>query len=286
MACGVLKIFIPYQYYHRNQKVNTKGSSKTFKWEWTREKYTKNGLEAQIQNVCMGSRRQGQQSASRTPGAPCSRSCTAKYTWCPRRWWGAPRCSAGWTPETRWSKSLSTSFAPNPQYGVDDGGDYGLWYLAPVILEQVFHSLQLHNLTMSMELSNLLDTPGHVKVQTKTHPVGQKLEDVFENEIWEIHPSSWNIRALLKILLLWSTHWILFRLSVPPFSSWSCSLSNFIQSFFSPHLWISFPLLQLVCISYLCIFQLVCPTADSQWGNFAPQSLPLLLMLETGSLQV
>ena len=86
--------------------------------------------------------------------------------------------------------SLSTSFAPNPQYGVGDGGDYGVQVIALAILVQVFHSIQLHNLTMSMELSKLLDTPGHVKVQTKTHPVGQKLEDVFENEIWEIHPSS------------------------------------------------------------------------------------------------
>ena len=121
-------------------------------------KIQQKGLGSQIQDVWMGSRRQGQQPATRTPGVPCSRSCTAKYTWCPRRWWGAPRCSGGWTPETRWSMSLSTSFAPNPQYGVGDGGDYGVQVIALAILVQVFHSIQLHNLTMWMGLSKFLDT--------------------------------------------------------------------------------------------------------------------------------
>ena len=67
---------------------------------------------------------------------------------------------------------------------------------------------------------------------------------MLKNEIWEIHPSSWNIRALLKILLLWATHWILFRLSVPPFSSCKKFTFKLHPSFFSLHLWISFHLLR------------------------------------------
>ena len=56
-----------------------------------------------------------------------------------------------------------------------------------------------------------------------TNPVGQKLENVLQNEVWKIHPSSCFKSWISKVLVLsWATHQILcgVPLCLPPFFSW------------------------------------------------------------------
>ena len=152
----------------------------------------------------------------RTPAPPCLHSCTSRCTWCPRRWWGAPRCSSGGTPWPTSSRSSNNTFAPVHTKEFHD-------FLSTIRNTNqtiatrwrglnMTKSRQMHQ-SMSIRHCLILQKcfPFSKQIATdmscvdkgrrgnmdkdkrswkNTNPVGQKLENVLQNEVWKIHPSS------------------------------------------------------------------------------------------------